>query len=197
MVIGKTLQVAVIGAGIAGATCARALTLAGHSVHVFDKSRGPGVDWPPAASSGSTGSGKPARRGSTTAPWASRPALRPSRPSSTKRCEPVGWHRGRLRWPPAARPPRTANGSMFPCRTCLRCVAANWSGRRPHGPSPSMACTRARSAGRCSPVANATPSHSTPWCWRCRRPRLPPCSACTNATGHGTRPSRRCSLAGR
>lgn len=38
----KTQQVAVIGAGIAGAACARALTLAGHSVHVFDKSRGPG-----------------------------------------------------------------------------------------------------------------------------------------------------------
>ncbi|MBC7994317.1 MAG: NAD(P)-binding protein [Rhizobacter sp.] len=35
-------QVAVIGAGIAGATCARALTQAGHAVHVFDKSRGPG-----------------------------------------------------------------------------------------------------------------------------------------------------------
>ena len=35
-------RVAVIGAGIAGAACARALTLAGHSVHVFDKSRGPG-----------------------------------------------------------------------------------------------------------------------------------------------------------
>ncbi len=35
-------QVAVIGAGIAGASCAHALTLAGLSVHVFDKSRGPG-----------------------------------------------------------------------------------------------------------------------------------------------------------
>lgn len=34
--------VAVVGAGIAGATCARALSVAGHSVHVFDKSRGPG-----------------------------------------------------------------------------------------------------------------------------------------------------------
>ncbi len=34
--------VAVIGAGVAGAACARALTLAGHSVRVFDKSRGPG-----------------------------------------------------------------------------------------------------------------------------------------------------------
>ena len=38
----KVQRVAVIGAGIAGAACARALTLAGHSVHVFDKSRGPG-----------------------------------------------------------------------------------------------------------------------------------------------------------
>ena len=36
------LTVAVIGAGIAGAACARALLLAGHAVHVFDKSRGPG-----------------------------------------------------------------------------------------------------------------------------------------------------------
>ncbi len=38
----KTLSVAVVGAGMAGATCARALTLAGHSVHVFEKSRGSG-----------------------------------------------------------------------------------------------------------------------------------------------------------
>ena len=36
------LTVAVIGAGMAGAACARALSLGGHSVHVFDKSRGPG-----------------------------------------------------------------------------------------------------------------------------------------------------------
>ncbi|MGL6113064.1 MAG: FAD-dependent oxidoreductase, partial [Rubrivivax sp.] len=42
MAFGKAQQVAVIGAGIAGAACARALTLAGHSVHLFDKSRGPG-----------------------------------------------------------------------------------------------------------------------------------------------------------
>jgi predicted NAD/FAD-dependent oxidoreductase len=35
-------RVAVIGAGIAGATCAQALTRAGCAVHVFDKSRGPG-----------------------------------------------------------------------------------------------------------------------------------------------------------
>lgn len=35
-------SVAIIGAGIAGATAARALALAGHSVHVFDKARGPG-----------------------------------------------------------------------------------------------------------------------------------------------------------
>jgi renalase len=38
----KALQVAVVGAGVAGAACAHALTRAGHSVHVFDKSRGPG-----------------------------------------------------------------------------------------------------------------------------------------------------------
>jgi renalase len=35
-------KVAVIGAGVAGASCARALTAAGVSVHVVDKSRGPG-----------------------------------------------------------------------------------------------------------------------------------------------------------
>ena len=35
-------QVAVIGAGMAGSSCAQALTLAGHTVQVFDKSRGPG-----------------------------------------------------------------------------------------------------------------------------------------------------------
>jgi predicted NAD/FAD-dependent oxidoreductase len=35
-------RIAVIGAGIAGATCAQALAAAGHAVHVFDKSRGPG-----------------------------------------------------------------------------------------------------------------------------------------------------------
>jgi len=38
----QPLPVAVVGAGIAGASLARALTLAGHSVHVFDKARGPG-----------------------------------------------------------------------------------------------------------------------------------------------------------
>lgn len=35
-------NIAVIGAGMAGAACARALSMAGHTVHVFDKSRGPG-----------------------------------------------------------------------------------------------------------------------------------------------------------
>lgn len=35
-------KIAVIGAGIAGASCARALAEAGNLVHVFDKSRGPG-----------------------------------------------------------------------------------------------------------------------------------------------------------
>ena len=35
-------SVAVIGTGLAGAAVAHALQLAGHSVHVFDKSRGPG-----------------------------------------------------------------------------------------------------------------------------------------------------------
>jgi len=50
--LSKPQHVAVIGAGIAGAACARALTQAGHAVHVFDKSRGPGgrlatrrLDW--------------------------------------------------------------------------------------------------------------------------------------------------------
>jgi hypothetical protein len=38
----KSQQIAVIGAGIAGAVCAQRLTAAGHAVHVFDKSRGPG-----------------------------------------------------------------------------------------------------------------------------------------------------------
>ncbi len=42
MTLGKYQTVAVIGAGIAGAACATALVSAGHSVHVFDKSRGPG-----------------------------------------------------------------------------------------------------------------------------------------------------------
>ena len=41
MSIGNVQQVAVVGAGLAGASCARALTLAGRSVHVFDKSGGP------------------------------------------------------------------------------------------------------------------------------------------------------------
>ena len=35
-------KIAVVGAGIAGCACAHALTLAGHAVHLFDKSRGPG-----------------------------------------------------------------------------------------------------------------------------------------------------------
>ncbi len=38
----SSFRVAVIGAGIAGATCARALSLAGCTVHVVDKSRGAG-----------------------------------------------------------------------------------------------------------------------------------------------------------
>lgn len=42
MAFDQAQTVAVIGAGIAGAACARALQQAGHSVHVFDKSRGPG-----------------------------------------------------------------------------------------------------------------------------------------------------------
>ena len=37
----KTLPIAVIGAGLAGLSCAQALLQAGHTVHVFDKSRGP------------------------------------------------------------------------------------------------------------------------------------------------------------
>ncbi len=36
------LKVAVIGAGIAGASCAHALSHSGHAVRVFDKSRGAG-----------------------------------------------------------------------------------------------------------------------------------------------------------
>ena len=36
------LKVAVVGAGIAGASCAHALSHSGHAVQVFDKSRGAG-----------------------------------------------------------------------------------------------------------------------------------------------------------
>jgi len=39
---GTSMRVAVVGAGIAGATCARTLADAGHVVRVFDKSRGVG-----------------------------------------------------------------------------------------------------------------------------------------------------------
>ena len=39
---GTPLRVAVVGAGVAGAACARALMDAGHDVVVFDKGRGPG-----------------------------------------------------------------------------------------------------------------------------------------------------------
>jgi renalase len=42
MPLSNIQRIAVIGAGIAGSACARALTLAGHAVHVFDKSHGPG-----------------------------------------------------------------------------------------------------------------------------------------------------------
>jgi renalase len=38
----KQLNVAVVGAGMGGSACAQALVQAGHAVHVFDKSRGPG-----------------------------------------------------------------------------------------------------------------------------------------------------------
>ena len=36
-----SLPIAIIGAGLAGLSCAQALLQAGHTVHVFDKSRGP------------------------------------------------------------------------------------------------------------------------------------------------------------
>ena len=42
MNIGNAQQIAVIGAGLAAAACAHALTPAGRSVHVFEKHRGPG-----------------------------------------------------------------------------------------------------------------------------------------------------------
>ncbi|GAC1604805.1 MAG: hypothetical protein NVS3B2_10670 [Ramlibacter sp.] len=42
MVKGRAHKVAVIGAGIAGAACARALSQGGATVQIFDKSRGPG-----------------------------------------------------------------------------------------------------------------------------------------------------------
>ncbi len=42
MMTRKRCAVAVVGAGIAGATVAHALALDGHSVHVFDKAPGPG-----------------------------------------------------------------------------------------------------------------------------------------------------------
>lgn len=42
MANGQLQHIAVIGAGLAGAACARALLQAGHAVQVFDKSRGPG-----------------------------------------------------------------------------------------------------------------------------------------------------------
>ncbi len=38
----SSLHIAVVGGGIAGASCAHALSQAGHSVRLFDKSRGPG-----------------------------------------------------------------------------------------------------------------------------------------------------------
>jgi predicted NAD/FAD-dependent oxidoreductase len=38
----RPLQIAVIGAGLSGAGCARALAEAGHELHLFDKSRGAG-----------------------------------------------------------------------------------------------------------------------------------------------------------
>ncbi len=42
MLIANPQRIAVIGTGIAGAACAQALSVAGHEVSLFDKSRGPG-----------------------------------------------------------------------------------------------------------------------------------------------------------
>ncbi|MBB3193157.1 NAD(P)/FAD-dependent oxidoreductase [Roseateles terrae] len=42
MLTHKTASIAVVGAGLAGSACARALRQAGHRVQVFDKARGPG-----------------------------------------------------------------------------------------------------------------------------------------------------------
>lgn len=39
---GRHVKIAIIGAGMAGLTCAESLIEAGHEVHVFDKGRGPG-----------------------------------------------------------------------------------------------------------------------------------------------------------
>ena len=39
---GTPLKVAVVGAGMAGTACADVLVRSGHSVHLFDKSRGTG-----------------------------------------------------------------------------------------------------------------------------------------------------------
>ncbi|MEY2842360.1 MAG: hypothetical protein RI920_397, partial [Pseudomonadota bacterium] len=36
-----SFPIAIVGAGLAGLSCAQALVQAGHTVHVFDKSRGP------------------------------------------------------------------------------------------------------------------------------------------------------------
>ena len=41
MIAAASLPVAVIGAGLAGLSCAHSLLQAGHAVHVFDKARGP------------------------------------------------------------------------------------------------------------------------------------------------------------
>ncbi len=123
MMISKSRSVAVIGAGIAGATVARALARAGHSVHVFDKARGPGgrlatrrVEWVDRQGHAVHNAARPRRLG-LHGQRSGLPDLCRTLPSRR-----VGWSSGSPGWRPAVCRSRAARCCTCPRPTCPRCV---------------------------------------------------------------------------
>ncbi|MFG5409811.1 FAD-dependent oxidoreductase [Piscinibacter sakaiensis] len=80
-------RVAIVGAGVAGAACARALAQAGAELQVFDKSRGPGGRLATRDGRSPARAARPARPASMPWCWRSR---RPRLPRCWRRTAPTG-----------------------------------------------------------------------------------------------------------